>query len=111
MSEESERALRHRTEQLALLAEVEAFKVLKAQCEKRAEDMSEQLLKWLLAPGPTEPLNQRLIDYNRGIIMGMKYATTDVPSEAARRLQRFEQGARQETEPEEDYWSYEQPGD
>lgn len=107
MSEESQKALRHRAEQLNTLASVEAFKVLRAECEKTAERIAEGLKTLLLLPGPQDPVNQRQIDYNRGYIAGMKHATTDVPSGAARTLQRSEQGNEDESEPEEDYWSYE----
>lgn len=108
MNEESEKALRHRAEQLNTLAAVEAFAVLRAECAKTAERIGTQLKDLLLLPGPQEHVNQRQVDYNRGFVAGMKYATTDVPSGAARTLQRLEQGAKEPPEPEEDYWSYEQ---
>jgi hypothetical protein len=110
VTEESPKALRHRAEQLSHLAAVEAFKVLRGECEKTAGRIAEQLKDLLLAPGPTEPVNQRLIDYNRGYIAGMRHATTDVPSGAARTLQRLEQNV-QDAPSDVDYWSYQNEGD
>lgn len=106
MTAETLRALRHRAEQLSLLAGVEAFRLLGVECEKTAGRIAEQLKNLLLAPGPTDPVDQRIIDYNRGYIAGMRYATTGVPSGAARTLQRLEQNVEDDSEPEEDFWSY-----
>lgn len=92
-----------------MLAGVEAFKMLEEACRRRSEAISAQLTDLLLAPGPTPPVDQRLIDYNRGLIAGMRHATHTIPSEAARRLERFDQGQQQEEEQVEDFWSYPQP--
>lgn len=106
MSEESRRKLRHRAEQLALLAGVEAFKTLVAETERKSERMIEVFTKRLLSGESLESM-QRQIDYDRGFMDGMRCAVKEIPSGAARTLQRLDQGV-EDPEPEQDFWSYEQ---
>lgn len=106
MTEESTKALRHRAEQLSLLAGVEAFRVLITETGKKKSRMVEALMQRVLAGESLESI-QRQVDYDRGWIDGMKYAVEGIPSGAARKLQQLDQGV-DEPEPEQDIWSYDE---
>jgi hypothetical protein len=101
VTEESERVLRQRAEQIANLARLPAFNVLIEETEKRRIRDRQLLSRMLDADTPAVAL-QRQADYNRGFSEGMRYVTIQMPDGAARRLERAEM---KEPESEEvDYW-------
>lgn len=101
----SERALRHRAEQLASLLQIDAFQALIRSANEKADRMRNALFSQVML-GVSLESNQRQIDYDRGFIDGMKYISERVPAAALSKLERNEFGEEPETENTEDRWSY-----
>lgn len=104
VEELSERALRHRAEQLATLTQHESFRALQAEAVKKEKRMLDSIMQRLMSGESLESL-ARQIDLDRGFINGMCYLTQAVPAGAARKLREADSRI-ENTEPEVDFWSY-----
>lgn len=103
MTEESERALAHRTRLLASLLKIEGFQMLDDTLKKKEQRMGDALWQLLISPeGISDP--QRALDHARGFIEGMRYAVA-VPHGAERKLRGIDAEDEEEEYEMTDRWA------
>lgn len=95
----SERALDHLAEIWLEMSATDAFQQMMMELDGQARSRKQQRLDRLMAG---DPVNQRDIDYERGLIDGLRRPLLIIET-ARRRVERPEQ-VEQTAEPERTYW-------
>ena len=98
-----ERAVRHRAEQIASLANMDAFQALRRHLASEQEKIEADLLAMLKGKAP---LDQRNVDRAAGFIEGMHYIDV-VVGVAVKKVESYDSMATPEPEPDDDgRWDY-----